>query len=134
MIARCAKAQRRERPKRIGIIDVSRAYLSAECRKPLCIRIPPEGWEPDNESNDGRRNLTLYGTRDAAQNWAATYTKHLTNVGLKQGKASKCSFRNEAKDIDLAVHGDDFLIVADEGGLRWMESEMGSQYEVKCSV
>ena len=134
LIAKCAKSQGGQRPKRIGIIDVSRAYFYARCRRPLYIQIPMEDWEDGDEHRVGKLHLSLYGTRDAAQNWAATYTEHLVRLGFVQGKASLCNFRHESKDIDLTVHGDDFLIVADSIELKWLEQQMKERYEVKCNT
>jgi hypothetical protein len=134
LLAKCAKSQCKKAPKRIGIVDVSRAYFYAKCKRPLGIEIPMEDWEPGDEGKVGRLNLSLYGTRDAAQNWAETYTEHLLGLGFAQGKASKCSFRHEARDIDLTVHGDDFVIVGDAKGIRWLQEEMKAKYEIKCSI
>ena len=122
------------KPKRICVVDVSRAYFYAKCRRPLYIQIPAEDWEPGDEDKIGKLHLSLYGTRDAAQNWAATYTEHLVKLGFVQGRASLCNFRHDVKDIDLTVHGDDFLIVAGSEELRWMELQMKERYEVKCST
>ncbi len=65
---------------------------------------------------------------------AATYTEHLVHLGFEQGRASLCNFRRKARDIDLTVHGDNFLIVADSASLEWMEDKMKEKYEVKCSM
>ena len=110
LIASCTKGQGGPNPKRIGIFDISRAYFYAKCKRPLYIRIPPEDWEEGDEDKVGVLHLSLYGTRDAAQNWASTYTQHLLQIGFKQGRASKCNFRHKAKGITLTVHGDDFLV------------------------
>ena len=58
----------------------------------------------------------------------------MLGLGFAQGKASKCSFRHEARDIDLTVHGDDFVIVGDAMGIRWLQEEMKAKYEIKCSI
>jgi hypothetical protein len=116
------------------VIDVSRAYFYAKCQRPLYIQIPHEDWEYGDEYRVGKLHLSLYGTRDAAQNWAATYTEYLNGIGFTQGRASLCNFRHEKRDIDLTVHGDDFMIVADSENLKWMEERMKAAYEVKCSM
>ena len=76
--SRDAKNQRTDNPKRIGAIDVSRAYFYAKRTRALYIQIPDEDWEPGDEGRVGELQLCLHGTRDAAQNWAETYTKYLT--------------------------------------------------------
>ena len=52
-------------------IDVKRAYFHAKAQRPAFIEIPTEDWEPGDEHRMGNLNLSLYGTCDAAQNWAA---------------------------------------------------------------
>ena len=42
LIAYCGKNQRTDKPKRIGVIDVSRAYFYAKCKRALYIQIPDE--------------------------------------------------------------------------------------------
>ena len=32
------------------------------------------------------------------------------------------------------MHGDDFLVVADEAGLRWLEAQLKAKYEIKASM
>ena len=44
----------------------------------------------------GRLQISLYGTRDAAQSWAATYTKFLVKIGFQRGRAS-----NEEQSVRL---------------------------------
>ena len=72
------------------------------------------------EHRVGRLKLSLYGTRDAAQNWAAAYTKYLLSRGFEQDRASRCNFQHKSRDIRLTVHGDDFLVVADAEQLAWL--------------
>ena len=70
IISLCATSQRRQRPHRILSIDVSRAYFYAKSIRPVFIQIPVEDRHPGDEGMVGRLNLSLYGTRDAAQNWS----------------------------------------------------------------
>ena len=76
----------------------------------------------------------MYDTRDAAQNWAAAYTKYLLSLGFEQGRASRCDFQHESRDIRLTVHGDDFLVVADAEQLAWLDVKLTQQYDMKSEV
>ena len=67
-ISRCSSAQCRQRPHRLMAIDVSRAYFYAESIRPVFIELPKEDRLPTDEGMVGRLNLSLFGTRDAAQN------------------------------------------------------------------
>ena len=100
---------------------MSRAYFYAPVTRPLFINIPDEDWEEGDEGLVGQLQISLYGTRDAAQNWAATYTKFLVKIGFQRGRASNCNFVHKKRNIKMTVHGDDFFAVADLdqiGGLR----------------
>ena len=67
----CASNQDRQDPFRIMSVDVRRAYFYAKATRPVYIEIPIEDFEPGDEGKVARLNLSLYRTRDAAQNWAA---------------------------------------------------------------
>ena len=119
LIAYCVKNQRADKPNRIGVIDVSRAYFYAKCKRALKIQIPDEDWEPGDEGRVGELQLSLFGTRDAAQNWAETNTKYLNLIGFIQGRGSMCNFRHIKRDIKLTVQGNRTL--------RW--TQVGIEYE-----
>ncbi len=76
----------------------------------------------------------MYGTRDAAKNWAAEYTKSLLDLGFVQGKASPCNFRHEERELALTVHGDDFTVAGPTDSLLWLKDGMENKYDVKTSI
>ena len=118
----CARRQSDERPCRLAVIDIKRAYFYAPARRPVFIEIPME--DREDEGMVGQLQLSLYGTRDAAQNWAAEYTSVLKSLGFKVGRASPCNFVHENRGIALTVHGDDFTIIGDEVQLQWIGDSM----------
>ena len=54
---------------------------------------------------------TLHGTRDAANAWAEEIRSVMTKSGFKQGLSFRFVFINEMKDLKVAVHGDDFVVL-----------------------
>ena len=50
----------------MDFIDICRAYFNASARRDVFIRLPPEDHE---EGMVGKLMKSMYGTRDAAQNW-----------------------------------------------------------------
>ena len=96
LVADRAKGQRQAKPLRIGIFDVSRAYFYAPVTRPLFINIPDEDWEEGDEALVGQLQISLYGTRDAAQNWAATYTKFLVKRA-ERPTATSCTRRGTSR-------------------------------------
>ena len=67
--------------------DVKRTYFYGLSTSLVYIRIPKEDWEDGDEDKVGMLNLSLYETRDAALNWANTYTELLRSIGFNAGKA-----------------------------------------------
>ena len=45
-----------------------------------------------------------------------------------------CNFHHIKRDIKLIVHGDDFLVVASEDLLYWLNKKMQEEYEINCQV
>ena len=55
-------------------IDLKRAYFYAAARREIYIEIPMEDWQQGDADKVAKLNLSLYGTRDAAQNRTEEYT------------------------------------------------------------
>ena len=82
----------------------------------------------------GKLNMSMYGTRDAAANWAAEYGKTLIKAGYKQGIASPCIFHCSATDTTIMVHGDDFVGVGRPEELAKLRSALESKYKLKVET
>ena len=134
VISLCSSRQWRCEPHRIMSIDVKRAYFYAPATRPVYIKIPQEDWELGDEDRVGVLNLSLYGTRDAAMNWAATYTKFLVQCDFAPGKCSPCNFHHAERDMAVTVHGDDFTCSGSEKDLRWLKACMESKFEIKSEM
>jgi hypothetical protein len=115
-------------------VDVKRAYFYAPATRPIFIEIPVEEREHGDEARVGRLNLSLYGTRDAAMNWVAAYTKVLEDNGFKKGRYSAQNFYHEKRDIALSVHGDDFSCTGPEHQMQWLKGVFQKAYEVKVEI
>ena len=91
--------------KKIDFIDVRRAYFYARSKRDVHAELPSEDAE---EGYCGKLVKSMYGTRDAAQNWEMEYTGFMKSLGFAQGIATPCVFYHQERDIRIAVHGDDF--------------------------
>ena len=100
----------------MDFIDIRRAYFHANAIRDVYIELPPEDHE---EGKCGKLLKSLYGTRDAAQNWERCYVQFMTSVGFTQGRTTPCVFYNEERDLRVTIHGDDFIILGWEGQLNW---------------
>ena len=114
--------------------DVSRAYFYAPTSRPVYVQLPEEDREPGDENMCGKLRVSMYGTRDAAMNWATEYGETLKKAGFVQGKTSPCLFFHEAKNVAIMVHGDDFVAVGDPANLASTEAALREKYKIKTET
>ena len=115
-------------------VDVSRAYFNAVATRDVFIEIPKEDRIAGDENKVGKLNLCLYGTRDAAFNWAQTVAKQLEEAGYTRGTAFPSVFVNDAVDVAVMVHGDDYLCSGPEHALIKLRKELEQAFEVKSAI
>ena len=113
---------------KLGFIDVSKAYLYAPVRRDVYIQLPEEDRD---KGYCGKLVYSLYGTRDAAQNWENEYTSCLEGMGFRRGTASPCTFFSEEMEARIVVHGDDFTVLATEETIREIYRRMSERYKLK---
>jgi hypothetical protein len=63
----------KDRGMKLDFIDVRRAYFHADARRKVFVELPDEDWE---EGMCGKLEKSMYGTRDASQNWEEEYSSH----------------------------------------------------------
>ena len=103
----------------------------AKIKRPMYIEIPIEDKEDCDEKLVGKLNLSLYGTRDAAQNWQNKFIEYLISHDFKKGKTSPCNFWHPKYQLHLIVHGDGFTTIGPDKSLRWFEKLLNQRYECK---
>jgi len=113
---------------KLDFIDVSCAYLHAKANRDVFIKLPAED---DEEGMCGKLDMSLYGTRDAAQNWEETYSTWLISLGFSRGRASPCVFYHHSRKIRIVVHGDDFTCLGYSDQLDWLREQFASRFTVK---
>ena len=109
-------------------IDVRRAFFHAEAIRDVYVELPEEDSEP---GMCGKLLKSLYGTRDAAQNWETAYGDFMESIGMSRGKASPCIFYHKVRDLRVVVHGDDFTVLGPEGQLDWFREQIRGRFDVK---
>ena len=119
------------RPRRILLLDVSRAHWYPDATREVYVRLPPEDPRAGEPDVCGRLERSMYGALDAAQRWADHYTKILIEAGFLKGSASPCHFYHPLRDVALLVHGDDFVAEADDEDLKWTEELLKKHYKCK---
>ena len=84
-----------------------------------------------NSQECGKLNYSMYGTRDAAQNWMDTYCKFMVDIGFVKGKASPCAFWHPRRELRSVVHGDDFTNLGHEHQSDWFKEEIAKKFDIK---
>ena len=131
-MASCQVGIPKHKQKKLGFIDIRKAYFHAKAKRLVYVKLPEEFCEPGEFGQVcGRLNYSLYGTRDAANNWEECYTEALVELGFKQGLASPCVFYHPSRDISTVVHGDDFTSLAVESQLIWMKQALEKKFLIK---
>ena len=75
----------------------------------------------------------MYGTQDASHIWQLDCVNLICGEfgGFRRGKHSAALFHNPNQDVRMAVHGDDFVCLSDDDGLKHIDSLLKSKYTVK---
>ena len=118
----------------IMVNDISRAFFHAKAKREVFVRLPKEDIKPGEEKMCGKLKYSMYGTRDAAQNWYQEYSSQLVKIGFVQGKASPCVFHHPDRGIRTYVHGDDYVSTAKPEQLQWMRTQLEKKYSVKTET
>ena len=58
----------------------------------------------------------------------------MTGPGFERGTSCPCLYFNNAKNIRVLCHGDDFAVLSDEQGLDAFEAVLASRYEYKVTA
>ena len=82
LVSRCASSK-------LLVQDVKKAYLCAPAIRDVYVELPPERAQP---GVCAKLHKSLYGTRDAALDWAQAYLEVLEGMGFVKGRSSPCSF------------------------------------------
>ena len=111
--------------------DVSRAYFYAQASRAVYVELPDEDRDEGEEQACGRLNVSMYGTRDAARNWAEEYVETLKKAGFKRGVTNPCLFWNPITDVSIMVHGGDFVAVGTDQFVDQTTKSLKEKYKLK---
>ena len=109
------KKNKKGKDLRLALYDISRAHFYGEAQREIYVTLPP-----------------MYGTQDASHVWQEDYSNHLKKKHFHQEQAWTSVFRHDELDIKLLVHGDDFLVLADQERQEYMQQVLKEKYEYRC--
>ena len=116
------------------INDIGRAFFHAIVKRDVYVQPASEDRKPGEEAMCGKLNYSMYGTRDAAQNWFEQYPGQLRSIGIIQGKATPRVFYHPQRRIRTMVHGDGQLSTGMAKELQWMRECLEKKYQVKTQI
>ena len=114
--------------------DISRDFVHAKAERDVYVQLAPEDVLPGEENLCGRLRYSIYGTRDAAQNWYKECFGRFVEMGFTQGIASPCVLYSKQMNIRTYVHGDDYVSTGLEHQLEWMKATLEETYQVKIQT
>lgn len=116
--------------------DVARAFFEAKATRTNCIELLAEDKTDADVTEDmvGLLNMSLIGTRDAAQNWQEEVAKEMAKWGFKRGIYNPCLYHHERWGLKTLVHGDDFVSVGSREGMQRFRLHLEGRFEIKTTV
>ena len=123
----------RGKPLKLRHYDISRAYFQGTARDSLTSNFPAEDRQKYGEDKVGGLIKSMCGTQDASHTWQLDYVNLICRElgGFRRGKHSAALFHNPTQDVTMAVHGDDFVCLSDDDGLKHIDSLLKSKYTAK---
>ena len=117
-------------PLKLGHHDISRAHFKGTAQGLIYIRLPAEGRQKYGEDKVGRMIKSMDGTQDASHIWQLDCVNLICGQlgGFRRGEHRAAFFHNPNQDVRMAVHGDDFLCLSDDDGLKHIDSLLKSKY------
>ena len=118
------------KPLKLRHYDISRARFRGRAQRRICIKLPAEDRQKYGEDKVGRLIKSMYGTQEASHIWQFDYVNLMCGElgGFPRGKHSAALFHNPNQDVRMAVHGDDFVCLSGDDGLKHIDSLLKSKY------
>ena len=111
------------------VLDVKTAFLYAEVKRKVFIRLPPEACL--GEMTHGVLKRAMYGTRDAPLLWQQHLTDTLTRMKFQESPTNAGYYFNKERNVEIVAHVDDLLITGAKADLDWTYAQLTREYELK---
>ena len=118
----------------LSSIDVRQAYLQAELKEDLYMRMPPG--LPSRPGHVCKLRRSLYGLRQAGREWAVLFSKFLTEWGMVRSTIDVCLYTYVSQSskaiLWVLIYVDDALIADSDSTLRdKFVADLGSRFPVE---
>ena len=134
LISRAASTRTGRRKRKIMLMDVTAAFLYGLAERNLYIEIPVEDPASLDGSKVAKLIRSLYGTRDAPQLWSKHVGQTLRSLGYMETVGMPGMYYHPERDVQIALHVDDFLVVGEEEDLIELRDALKQHYEMKATI
>ena len=123
----------RGKPLKLRHYDISRAHFQGTAQRLIYVKLLAEDRQKYCEDKVGRLVKSMYGTQDASHIWQLDSVNLICGElgGFRRGKHSAALCHNPNQDVRMAVHGDDFVCLSDDDGLKHIDGLLKSKYTAK---
>ena len=121
------------KPLKLRHYNISRAPFHGTAQRLIYTKLLAEDRQKYGEDKVGRLIKSMYGTQDASHIWQLDHVNLIYGElgGFRRGKHSAALCHNANQDVGMAVHGDDFVCLSDDDGLKHIDSLLKSKYTAK---
>ena len=126
VLSRAATLSKTGKGRQLMVPDAKRAFLHADALTETCVK-PPHLREAER---CWLLKKCMCGTLPAAAGWQHFVQKVGTDIGLLSSSCSPCAFGHSTRDLDMVVHGDDFLVVGDGDDFDWLFKKLNEKLEL----
>ena len=115
----------------ILFLDISRAHPHCPMRRDIYTEFPAEHPLSQDKTLCGKLVMTLYGCRDAGQNFELFVYETVSDAGAIRGSTNPCVYCHRERRLSFFHHGDDFVIVGKRGQTQWLKRVIAVKLIVK---
>ena len=121
------------KPLKFGHYDISRTHSQGTAQRLIYVKLPAEDRQKYGEDQVGRLVKSMYGTQNASHIWQLDYVTFICGElrGFRRGTHSAALFHNPNQDVRMAAHGDDFVCLSDDDGLKHIAGLLKSKDTAK---
>ena len=126
VISRAATLSKTGKRRQLMVLDAKRAFLHADALTETYVKTP--------HLRDTERcrllNKCMYGTLPAAAGWQHLVRRVGTDICLLSSSNCPCAFGHSSRDLDMVVHGEDFIIAGDGDDFDWLSQKLNEKLEL----
>eukprot|EP00971_Amphidinium_carterae_P078308 1549134-Amphidinium_carterae.1 len=135
MVSLCMTPREGEEEYVLQFIDITRAHPHCVMKRDLWIQLPSEDLRSSEQAVCGKLLRSLYGTRDAGQNFELLVQETMVSkLGYTQGVWTPCVYHHREPGLQTFVYGDNFVTHGSRVGLEsldWFYKELSKHMWAK---